>query len=45
MAIGYNGNHFYTNLILNAELNSLPLDETRLRIYHGSAEIGVGVRF
>jgi len=45
MAIGYNGNHFYTNLILNAELNSLPIDETRLRIYHGSLEFGVGVRF
>jgi hypothetical protein len=45
MALGYNGNHFYTNIILNAELNSLPLEETRLRMYHGSVEFGLGVRF
>ncbi len=45
MAIGYNANHFYTNLILNAEMNSLPLDETRLQVYHGSIEFGLGIRF
>jgi hypothetical protein len=45
IAIGYNGNHFYTNIILQAELNSLPLEETRLRMYHGSVEFGLGVRF
>ncbi|HEV7231773.1 MAG TPA: DUF4421 family protein [Bacteroidia bacterium] len=44
-SLGYNGDHFYTNVIFNAELNSISLSETQMRIYHGSIDFGLGIRF
>jgi hypothetical protein len=44
-SLGYNGNHFYSNVIFNAELNSISLSETQMRIYHGSLDFGIGLRF
>ena len=43
--LGYNGNHFFTNLIYQYEFNSIPIKESRIRLINNWWEIGVGVRF
>ena len=43
--IGYNGDHFYTNLIYQTEFNSIPIKESRIRLFHNWLEFGMGVRF
>ena len=43
--IGYNGDHFFTNLIYQTELNSIPIKESRIRLYHHWWEFGIGLRF
>jgi hypothetical protein len=43
--IGYNGNFFFTNLAYRFEFNSIPIKESRIRLYSNSIEFGLGVRF
>ena len=43
--IGYNGNHFFSNLIYQTEFNTIPIKESRIRLFHNWIELGVGVRF
>lgn len=42
---GYNGEHFFTNLIYTYEYNTIPIKESRLKIINNWIELGVGVRF
>lgn len=43
--LGYNGDNFFVNLIYQTEYNSIPIKESRLRLYHNWLEFGIGVRF
>lgn len=43
--IGYNGDHFFANVIYGIEFNSIPITESRIRLFHKWLEIGAGVRF
>lgn len=43
--IGYNGDHFFANLIYIKEFNTIPIKESRIRLFHNWYEIGVGLRF
>lgn len=43
--IGYNGDNFFTNLIYQIEYNTIPIKESRTRLYHNWLELGIGVRF
>lgn len=43
--IGYNGDHFFTNVIYSLEFNSIPIRESRIRLVHNWIEFGVGMRF
>lgn len=43
--IGYNGDHFFTNVIYSLEFNSIPIRESRIRLIHNWIEFGVGMRF
>lgn len=43
--IGYNGDHFFTNLVGGAEFNSIPLVESRVRLFYYLVEYGIGYRF
>ena len=43
--VGYNGDHFYTNIIYQTEFNSIPIKESRIRLFHNWLEVGMGVRF
>ena len=42
---GYNGDSFFANVIYQMEFNSIPIRESRIRIYRNSIEFGMGVRF
>lgn len=43
--LGYNGDHFFANVIYQLELNSVPIRESRIRLFHNWLEFGAGVRF
>lgn len=43
--VGYNGDHFFTNVIYQLEFNSIPIKESRIRLYHNWIEFGIGLRF
>ena len=43
--LGYNGDHFFANLIYSTEFNSIPIKESRIRLFHNWLEIGMGLRF
>ncbi len=43
--IGYNGDHFFANIIYGIEFNSIPITESRIRLFHKWFEVGAGVRF
>jgi len=43
--LGYNGDHFFANLIYGTEFNSIPIKETRIRLFHNWLEFGMGLRF
>jgi hypothetical protein len=42
---GYNGDNFFANIIYTAEFNSVPIKESRIRLFHQVIEFGMGVRF
>lgn len=42
---GYNGNKFFTNIIYSIEFNTVPIRESRIRLYRQALEFGMGVRF
>ncbi|MCD6017532.1 MAG: hypothetical protein K0S53_653 [Bacteroidetes bacterium] len=42
---GYNGDHFFVNLIYLTEYNTIPLKESRIKLFHNWLEFGMGVRF
>jgi len=43
--LGYNGNHFFANIIYMTEYNTIPLRESRIRLLHKWFEVGMGYRF
>lgn len=43
--LGYNGDHFFANIIYQREYNTIPLKESRIKLYHNWLEFGVGLRF
>ena len=43
--LGYNGDHFFANIIYQREFNTIPLKESRIKLYHNWLEFGVGIRF
>lgn len=43
--IGYNGDHFFANVIYAAEYNTIPIKESRIRLLHNWLEAGIGLRF
>jgi hypothetical protein len=42
---GYNGDNFFANIIYGAEFNSIPIKESRMRLFYHVIEFGIGVRF
>jgi hypothetical protein len=42
---GYNGDNFFANIIYGAEFNSVPIKESRMRLFYQVVEFGIGVRF
>ena len=42
--IGYNGDHFFTNIIYITEFNTIPIKESRIRMFHNWIEFGIGMR-
>jgi hypothetical protein len=42
---GYNGNKFFANIIYGIEFNTIPIKESRIRLYRQAIEFGMGVRF
>lgn len=43
--IGYNGDHFFANVIYAVEYNTIPIKESRIRLLHNWFEVGIGLRF
>ena len=43
--LGYNGDHFFANIIYQREYNTIPLKESRIKLYHNWLEFGIGLRF
>lgn len=43
--LGYNGDHFFANIIYGIEMNSIPITESRIRLLHKWFEVGAGLRF
>ena len=43
--LGYNGDHFFFNTIYQTEFNSIPIRESRIRLFHNWFEVGLGMRF
>lgn len=43
--LGYNGDHFFTNIVYITESNTLPIKESKIRLFHNWFELGMGVRF
>lgn len=42
---GYNGDNFFANIIYGAEFNSVPIKESRMRLFYQVIEFGMGIRF
>lgn len=42
---GYNGDNFFANIIYSAEFNSIPIKESRIRLFYQVIEFGMGIRF
>lgn len=42
---GYNGNKFFANIIYSIEFNTVPIRESRIRLYRQAIEFGLGFRF
>lgn len=45
LAIGWNGDTVFTNIIGNAELNTFGLRDSKMRFINYSIELGLGIRF
>ncbi|PBQ34605.1 hypothetical protein CNR22_23450 [Sphingobacteriaceae bacterium] len=45
LQLGYNGDHFFFNTIYQSEFNTIPIKESRIRLFQNRFEIGVGMRF
>lgn len=43
--LGYNGDHFFANLIYLTEYNTIPIKESRIKLFHNWFEFGMGLRF
>ena len=43
--LGYNGDHFFANLIYATEFNTIPIKESRIRLFSNWLEFGMGLRF
>lgn len=43
--VGYNGDHFFTNIIYQLEFTSVPIRESRIRLVNRCFEVGMGLRF
>lgn len=43
--LGYNGDHFFANLIYVTEFNTIPIKESRIRLFSHWLEFGMGLRF
>lgn len=43
--VGYNGDHFFINAIYQTEFNTIPMKESRIRLFSNLFEVGVGFRF
>ena len=43
--LGYNGDHFFTNIIYGLEFNSIPIKESRMRLFYNVIEFNMGIRF
>ena len=41
--MGYNGDHFFANIIYQREYNTIPLKESRIKLYHNWLEFGIGL--
>lgn len=42
---GYNGDNFFANVIYGAEFSSIPIKESRIRLFNQIIEFGMGIRF
>jgi hypothetical protein len=42
--LGYNGDHFFANLIFITEFNTIPIKESKIRLFHNWLEFGIGMR-
>ncbi len=40
-----NGDHFFANLIYATEFNTIPIKESRIRLFSNWLEFGMGLRF
>jgi hypothetical protein len=43
--LGYNGDHFFANAIYVTEFNTIPIKESKIRLFHNWLEFGMGLRF
>ena len=43
--LGYNGDRFFANIIGFTEFNTIPIKESKIRIFHNWLEFGMGFRF
>lgn len=43
--LGYNGDNFFANIIYSIEFNTVPIKESRIRLYRQAIEFGMGIRF
>lgn len=43
--LGYNGDNFFANIIYSIEFNTIPIKESRIRLYRQAIEFGMGIRF
>ncbi len=43
--LGYNGDHFFANIIYITEFNTIPIKESRIRLFSNWLEFGMGLRF
>lgn len=43
--LGYNGDHIFANLIYTTEFNTVPIKESRVRLFSNWVEFGLGLRF
>jgi hypothetical protein len=43
--LGYNGDCFFANVIYITEYNTIPIKESKIRLFHNWLEFGMGLRF